>query len=47
MAGYWDIIGLRNFLVHEYSGIHWPLVWQTVADHAPALRARTATIAEE
>lgn len=42
-----DIAGLRNFLVHGYFGIDWPLVWQTVADHAPVLRARIASIAEE
>jgi len=24
-----DIVGLRNILVREYSGIYWPLVWQT------------------
>src|SRR2546425_4035565 len=23
-----DIVALRNILVHEYFGIHWPLVWQ-------------------
>jgi uncharacterized protein with HEPN domain len=31
-------------LVHEYFGIHWPLVWQTAADHAPTLRAEIAEI---
>lgn len=39
-----DIIALRNILVHQYFGIHWPLVWQTATDHAPALRHQIAEI---
>ena len=38
------IVALRNLLVHEYFGVHWPLVWQTAADQAPALRAQIAEV---
>jgi len=40
-------MGLRNILVHEYFGIHWPLVWQTAVDHAPVLRAQIAAIGKQ
>ncbi len=39
-----DIIALRNILVHEYFGVHWPLVWKTVSEHAPLLRVQIAEI---
>jgi uncharacterized protein with HEPN domain len=42
-----DIVGLRNVLVHQYFGIHWPLVWQTASDEAPVLRSRIAAILEQ
>lgn len=42
-----DIIGLRNILVHEYFGIHWPLVWQTAVDDAPELREKIVAIRDD
>jgi uncharacterized protein with HEPN domain len=39
-----DVVGLRNILVQEYFGIHWPLVRQTAADQAPVLRQQIAAI---
>ena len=39
-----DIVAFRNILVHEYFGIHWPLVWQTACDYGPVLRGQIADI---
>ena len=39
-----DIVGLWNVLVHEYFGVHWPLVWQTVTDDVPLLLEQVSEI---
>jgi uncharacterized protein with HEPN domain len=41
-----DITGMRNFIIHEYFGVHWPLVWRTVVNRAPEFRAQIAAIVE-
>jgi|ERR1035438_4016125 uncharacterized protein with HEPN domain len=39
-----DIVGLRNVLVHQYFGVHWPLVWQTATDDVPVVLERVREI---
>ena len=34
-----QIYGLRNRIVHGYSGVNMQIVWDTVKDDIPALRA--------
>jgi uncharacterized protein with HEPN domain len=41
-----DIVAFRNILVHEYFGLNWSRVWETVADQAPELRAKIAAVIE-
>jgi len=35
-----QMIALRNFLVHEYFGIDFNTIWQTVHVHLPSLKER-------
>jgi len=34
-----DIIGMRNRIVHEYFSIDYPVLWATVEQDLPSLRA--------
>ena len=31
------IVGMRNFIVHEYEGIDYSRVWETVTESLPAI----------
>jgi uncharacterized protein with HEPN domain len=33
-----DIVGFRNFAVHEYFAVNWDIVWYTAIQDVPALR---------
>jgi uncharacterized protein with HEPN domain len=33
-----NVVAFRNILVHEYFGIHWPIVWVTAIERVPVLR---------
>jgi len=41
-----DIVAFRNFVVHEYFGLSWPIVWSTATGDVPGLRRRIAEILE-
>jgi uncharacterized protein with HEPN domain len=34
-----DIIGMRNILIHDYGGIDYESVWNTIELHLPQLKA--------
>ena len=34
------IVAFRNFVVHEYFGLAWAIVWETAAQLVPALRTQ-------
>ena len=38
------IVGFRNFVVHEYFGLDWQIVWHTATDLVPVLRRQVSTI---
>ena len=40
------IVALRNFVVHEYFGLDWPIVWQTAIDLVPELRGQGSRCAQ-
>jgi uncharacterized protein with HEPN domain len=39
-----DVVGFRNFAVHEYFAVSWPVVWVTATHDVPALREAVARI---
>lgn len=39
-----QMVEMRNFLIHEYSGVDVSTVWQTARNHLPALKKQLSTI---
>ena len=39
-----DIVGFRNFAVHEYFSINWEIVWLTATQDVPPLREQVASM---
>jgi uncharacterized protein with HEPN domain len=40
------IVAFRNFVVHEYFGLDWAIVWHTATALVPALRRQVSAILE-
>ena len=38
------IVAFRNFVVHEYFGLDWPIVWDTATMLVPELKSQIAAI---
>lgn len=38
------IVAFRNFVVHEYFGLDWPIVWDTATALVPDLRDQIAAV---
>jgi uncharacterized protein with HEPN domain len=42
-----DVIGMRNLLVHEYFDIELDVIWDTIKDDLPKLKAQIKKVLEE
>lgn len=42
-----DIVGFRNFAVHAYFAVSWPVVWVTATEDVPALAEQVAALLAE
>ena len=42
-----DVVGFRNFVVHEYFAVSWPIVWITAVQDVPQLRAQIVRVLTE
>jgi uncharacterized protein with HEPN domain len=42
-----DIVGFRNYAIHEYFAISWPIIWVTATEDVPRLRIEVARILAE
>ncbi|MBK5191439.1 MAG: DUF86 domain-containing protein [Methanosarcinales archaeon] len=39
--------GLRNNLIHHYSGVDWAIVWNVISTRLPVLEARIANLIDK
>ncbi len=39
-----EIIGMRNKVIHEYFGVDWEILWQTVSEDIPQLKKQIAKV---
>jgi uncharacterized protein with HEPN domain len=39
-----QMVEMRNFLIHEYTGVDISTVWQTARNHLPTLKKQLSTI---
>jgi uncharacterized protein with HEPN domain len=42
-----DIVGFRNYAIHEYFAVSWSIVWITATEDVPRLRIEIARILAE